>query len=243
MNAKRAKQVDKERESRLTGKAYLFIKEAIINYHLKPGAALGLNTLATTLKMSQTPIREALIRLEQEQFIHRRGKKGFTVAAFTLDQIRELYDLRVVLETAAIRWAAEKSDRSHHKKIEKTLVQTDKSLKSGTRKGILNREHHFHALILQAGSNDPLWRMGRVILDRVRLIQNLNLLTSDRLNQAHEQHRGVYEALKNQDPESAVGLMEHHLNEARDYLLSRLENENDILSLLLSDLSEAEVKS
>lgn len=243
MRAENEKPVRVDQETRLTGKAYRFIKEAIVNYHLKPGAALGLNTLAATLKMSRTPIREALLRLEQEQFISRRGKKGFTVAAFTLDQVKELYDLRIVLEIAGTRWAAERFDRPIQTMIEKTLEETEVFLETGPKSEILYKGHFFHGLILKAGGNDPLQRMGRVILDRARLIQNLSLLTSDRLSLAHEQHREIFEALKNRDSKLAMTLMESHLKGARDHLLSRLKNEDDILSLLLTDLSEAGVKS
>jgi DNA-binding GntR family transcriptional regulator len=228
-----------EKETGLTEKAYLFIKEAIVNYHLKPGAALGLRTLAATLKMSQTPVREALLRLEQEQFIQRRSRKGFTVASFTLDQVRDLYDLRIVIELAGVHWAVRRLDRPALEKMEKSMEETEALLKSGPISEILSLEHHFHALILEAAGNTPMQRMGRVVLDRIRLIQNLSLYTSDRVSQAQVQHREIYQALLDQNAETAATLMESHLKEARDHLLARLKNEDDILSLLLSDLSEA----
>ncbi len=225
-----------DRETRLTGKAYRFIKEAIVNYQLKPGAALGLSSLAATLKMSQTPVREALIRLELEQFIQRRGKKGFIVSSFSLEQIEELYDLRIVLETAGVRWAAQRFDDRGRERMERTLAGTAALLEGGARAKILFREHLFHRAIMEVSGNEPLQRMGLVVLDRVRLIQNLSLLTATRLSQAHDQHGGILEALKARDAQGAAALMESHLREAREHLVSRLKNENDILSLLLSDL-------
>ena len=224
------------KETRLTGKAYRFIKEAIVNYQLKPGAGLGLRSLAATLKMSQTPVREALIRLELEQFIQRRGKKGFIVASFTLDQVKELYDLRIVLETAGIRWAARRFDSRIRERMAENLAKTAALLDTASKSEILFREHRFHVVMLEVSGNEPLRRMGRVILDRVRLIQNLSLLTSGRLSQAHRQHGEIFRALESRESERAIALMVSHLQEAREHLVSRLNNEDDILSLLLSDM-------
>ncbi len=235
--------VGPEKEAGLTDRAYFFIKEAIVDYRLKPGAALGLRTLAAALEMSQTPVREALLRLEQEQFIERRGNKGFVVASFTLDQVMELYDLRLVLELAGVRWAAQRFTAELGKELDQILEQTESLLEHGTRLDILSQEYRFHSLVIEAGGNKPLRRMAQVVLDRVRLIQNLSSLTKDRLDRAHRQHREIFEALAAKNPRRAEELMESHLREARGYLLSRLENEDDILSLLLSGLPEAGLKS
>ena len=67
-------------KSSLTDKAYNQIKEWVVRYHLKPGARLHVSDLAHALKMSQTPVREALSMLEKEHLIEREPQKGFRVA-------------------------------------------------------------------------------------------------------------------------------------------------------------------
>ena len=231
-----------DKETGLTDRAYLFIKEAIVDYRLKPGAALGLRNLAAVLEMSHTPVREALLRLEQEQFVDRSGSKGFVVASFRPDEVRELYDLRTVLEVAVVGWAAERFDKGQEKEIARAIEEAEVLLRNGSRPKILAQEYRFHALVLEAGGNLPLQRMVQATLDRIRLIQNLSLLTEDRLVLAQQQHREIFGAMVARDPQKASELMESHLREARDYLLARLANEDDILSLLLSGPPGEELK-
>jgi hypothetical protein len=75
--------------------------------------------------------------------------------------------------------------------------------------------------------------MGRAILDRIWIIQNINLLTTDHLSDAHPQHLKVFEAIKNGDADKAAMLMSRHLTFAKEFVLSRLRSRDDILSKLM----------
>ena len=175
-------------KSSLTDKAHNQIKEWVVRYHLKPGARLHVSDLAHALKMSQTPVREALSMLEKEHLIEREPQKGFRVSTLSMQGVEDLYDLRIALEVLAARQAAMRMTASDRKRIARLLAEVGRLMKNGNKQRMLELEQDFHLIILEASGNKPLAEMGRAILDRIWIIQNINLLTTDHLSDAHPQH-------------------------------------------------------
>lgn len=93
----------------LADDAYAELKSRIMRSELAPGAKLSIDGLAKQLAFSQTPIREALARLESEGLLARRPLSGYTVAPLLSDaEFADLFDLRMMLEPLAARRAAER---------------------------------------------------------------------------------------------------------------------------------------
>jgi DNA-binding GntR family transcriptional regulator len=213
----------------LTDKAHRQIKEWIVRYHLKPGSRLHVSDLAHALGMSQTPVREALSMLEKEHLIEREPQKGFRVSVLNTQGVEDLYDLRIALEVLAARQAARRMTSSDRTSLARLLAEVSRLMKAGSKQRILQLEQDFHLIILEASGNKPLAEMGRAILDRIWIIQNINLLTTDHLSEAHPQHMKVFEAIQKGDTQRAALLMNRHLNFAKEFVLSRLRSSDDIL--------------
>jgi DNA-binding GntR family transcriptional regulator len=220
-------------KSSLTDKAYQHIKEWIVRYHLKPGARLHVSDLAHALNMSQTPVREALSMLEKEHLIEREPQKGFRVGALNIHGVEDLYDLRIALEVLAARQAAQRMTPSDRNRLARLLAEVDRSMKNGNKQRILELEQDYHIIILEACGNKPLAEMGRAILDRIWIIQNINLLTTDHLSYAHPQHVKVFQAIEQGDSARAAALMKRHIESAKEFVLSRLKSSNDVFSNLM----------
>ena len=217
----------------LTDKAYRQTKEWILRYHLKPGVRLHVSDLAHALQMSQTPVREALSMLEKEHLIERQPQKGYRVGTFSLQEIEDLYDLRIALEVLAARQAAKRMSASARKRLAAIVSDFGRFLKTDRKQHMLQRGQDFHVVILEASGNRSLAETGRAILDRIWVIQNINLLTTDHLSEAHPQHLQILETLERADAKRAASLMEKHLTQAKEFVLSRLKNGDDILSRMM----------
>ena len=217
----------------LADNAYQQIKDWIIHYHLKPGARLQAMDLSQALGISQTPVREALSMLEKENLIDREPQKGFRVKSLSMREIEDLYDLRIALEVLSTRQAAQRVTLHDRKRLKSLLAKVGRLLDSGNKQGILELEQNFHTIILEASGNKPLAEMGRAILDRIWIIQNINLLTTDHLSDAHPQHVKVFEAIQDGDSQKAGALMAGHLKFAKEFVISRLNRSDDILSNLM----------
>jgi DNA-binding GntR family transcriptional regulator len=129
-----------------------------------------------------------------------------------------------------VRQAAGRMSAADRRRLTATLSEFGRLLRSGRKKPVLERGQDFHMIVLEASGNRALAEVGRAVLDRIWVIQNINLLTADHLADAHPEHVGILAALKRGDGEAAAALMRRHLGLAKDFVLSRLRNSEDILS-------------
>jgi len=87
-----------------------------------------------------------------------------------------------------VRQAAQRMTLSGRKHLSGLLSEVGRLMKTGNKQRMLELEQNFHVIILEGSGNKPLAEMGRAILDRIWIIQNINLLTTDHLAYAHPQH-------------------------------------------------------
>jgi DNA-binding GntR family transcriptional regulator len=223
----------------LTDRAYKEIKNWIIHYKLKPGVQLRIDELSTALGMSQTPVREALSKLEHEHLADRHPQKGYVVRALNLKDVSDIYDLRMALEVVAAEEAATRMGDADRSRLSHLLEQVDILIKKGEKAQVLALEQEFHMRIMEATGNWFLTEILGSIFDRIWMIQNVNILTSDHLIDANKQHMEIYKALKKADPLKSAALMKKHLKFTKKFVLSRLQDSDDFLSKLIMGFPES----
>lgn len=223
----------------LTDRAYKEIKNWIIHYKLKPGVQLRIDELSSALDMSQTPIREALSKLEHEHLVDRHPQKGYAVRALNLKDVSDIYDLRMALEVVAAEQAANRMQEADRKRLSHLLEEVETLIKKAEKVRVLALEQEFHMRIMQATGNWFLTEILGSIFDRIWMIQNVNILTSDHLIDAHEQHMEIYKALEKADSLKSAALMKKHLKFTKKFVLSRLQNRDDFLSKLIMGFPES----
>jgi len=223
-----------DKQTSLVEKAYQEIKEWIIRYDLKPGTHLKITQLSEKLQMSQTPIREALSKLEQDAFVFRHLQQGYVVRSMDLKEVEDIYDVRIALEVTAAEEAATRMTAADQEELSRILEGVAILIEKGEKGKILKLEQDFHMVIMEASGNRFLCEIGKGILERIWMIQNLNILTTDHLLIAHQEHVKVFGALKQREPQTSADLMKRHLQFAKEYIISRLKNSDDFLSKLIT---------
>ncbi len=223
----------------LTDRAYQEIKNWIIHYKLKPGVQLRIEELSTALGMSQTPVREALSKLEHEHLVDRHPQKGFVVRVLNLKDVSDIYDLRMALEIVAAEEAATRMKDDDRKRLSRLLEEIEVLIKKAEKARVLALEQEFHMRIMEATGNWFLTEILGSIFDRIWMIQNVNILTSDHLIDAHKQHMEIYKALEKADPYKSAALMKKHLKFTKKFVLSRLQDRDDFLSRLITGFPES----
>jgi DNA-binding GntR family transcriptional regulator len=225
-------------EDSLTDRAYKKIKNWIIHYKLKPGVQLRIDELSAALGMSQTPVREALSKLEHEHLADRHPQKGYVVRTLNFKDVSDIYDLRMALEVVAAEEAATRMEDADRKRLAHLLEEVDILIKRGEKTQVLALEQEFHMRITEATGNWLLTEILRSVFDRIWMIQNVNILTSDDLTCAHQQHMDLYKALEKADPLKSAALMKKHLKFTKKFILSRLQDSDDFLSKLIMGFPE-----
>src|SRR5216683_1599238 len=129
------------------------LKDAFFSGKLKPGAGIVERQIAKQMNVGTPVVREALISLKHEGFVRRVKNKATFVTAFDADEVRQLYTLRVELETLALQWArplASKADIDHLKSLADRLVEAGQR---EDRRGFLERDFEFHRYCWKLSGN------------------------------------------------------------------------------------------
>jgi DNA-binding GntR family transcriptional regulator len=202
---------------------YEQIKNAILDATLAPGTALVESSLAELFAVSRTPIREALLRLEQDGMVERTDR-GLIVRDRSPEQVLDIYETRIILETAAARFAATKHSTIDRIRLSKLLEETsDFDVSDPSELARLNRS--FHRGVWQASHNEALVDLlNRLSLHLMRYPAT-TLAYPGRWERALEQHRELVDAILARDADEAARVAEVHFTEARDIRLKLWETD------------------
>jgi DNA-binding GntR family transcriptional regulator len=195
----------------LKDKAYNTIKSAILSLKFKPGDPLVENDLAQQLGISKTPVRDALLELEREGFVTKVLFKGTYVTEITLKDVREVFQLRAVLEGLAARLAAPLFSAEELEEVEKALTTAEAALAEENLALCSERGKRLHDAIINKADNQRLTLIIRNLDDHVQRFRLLSDQISGRLDKSVKEHRRVLEALRQQDPTTAEQAMRNHL--------------------------------
>ena len=211
-----------EKLQSLDDRAYLRIKQAIVDCVLPPGTLLIETRLAEELGVSRTPIRKAITRLEQEGFVTSDSSKGYKVAEISLQDIKEIYRLRELLECHLLRETAKQFTHEEIEEMDAALRGADEALKKGDYPSFLATNRVFHHTFDRKYGNQRI----SDVLDNLdgHVYRSVMYEYRTQGNQALDlsgDHRLILEALRKGDVESAVSLMRNHLRRGADRAILR----------------------
>ncbi len=202
-------------------RAYHYLKSQILSLALKPGQWIKAQDTAKKVKVSRTPVREALSRLEQEGFVRRDGGWGYIVVPVTLKDARELYKVREVLEVAAAREAVAHVKRDQLAAMNALLRKAGKARLQKKVSIFRTNTRAFHATISSLANNTLLARMLRGLEDRFLLLGAMLFEKHpQRMDEAMEENRAILAAMKRGDRGEVEEAVRRHVRRAwGSYLL------------------------
>jgi DNA-binding GntR family transcriptional regulator len=186
------------------------MKEMIWNMDLKPSERLKDYEVAGTLGVSNTPVREALRRLEAESLVETLPRKGTFVKKLTIEEVEGLYEVREALETLSVRLFAERAMDNAIDEVLKTAELHANAIQNENKKEFLDLDHRFHELIAEGAGNIILSAVLRGLSDRIRIVRHMDLKKKQDEFSGKE-HLEIAKALAKRDSEEAVRLMKEHI--------------------------------
>jgi DNA-binding GntR family transcriptional regulator len=178
------------------------LREEILSGAIASGTRLGEAELATRLSVSRTPIREALSRLAAEGLVEIQPNRGARVATWSTGQLREIFELRLLLEPAAVRMAVPKLDAGQLDELDDLTAMVE-----------LNRR--FHGTFIAAAGSAPLAAGLRGVTHAAVVHQNFHHYTPDALRRSLHHHVEMVAAARAGDGDWAEAIMRAHLHNAR----------------------------
>jgi DNA-binding GntR family transcriptional regulator len=147
-----------------TDKIFEVIHRKIINLDLMPEMVLNLNELAGKFKVSRTPIKEALISLQAEGLVIRHGSH-FMVTPLSLDRIKEITEIRSVLEVQANIWAMNRATVEELESLKQLKNEILQLGKDASNREIVELDQRFHYFIYQTAKNTQLAQFLKKLLN------------------------------------------------------------------------------
>ena len=204
----------------LTDDVYETVKAMVMDHALAPGAHLNIDALARGLEVSQTPVREALARLESDGLTVKQPLRGYTVAPLLgREQFEHLYELRLLLEPWATAQAAAHATDAHVQQLEATFDLVKDVPSEGSYdayRTLTTHDERFHALIHDLSGNTflrPTFQRLHPHLHIFRLYYGSGIGA-----QAVDEHRRILAAISDRDADEAEEAMRVHLTGSRDRL-------------------------
>jgi DNA-binding GntR family transcriptional regulator len=225
--AKKSTRTPARAPDRLAQTVYESVKDALFEFRLMPGERFSENDIAARLNVSRTPVREALFRLGQEGYIDVAAKSGWTVRPFDFEYFENLYDVRIVLELAAVRKVCERVPMPPLEELRDAWMVPPESRLDDPVK-VAELDERFHAALVAATGNAEMARMHRELTERIRIIRRLDFTSPERIRSTYSEHAQILRKILRRKGEDAVMLLRTHIEtskaEVRKITLHRLHS-------------------
>jgi len=206
----------------LTELTYRRIKQNVLDGTLGELSRLTEESLATQLGISKSPVREALNRLEAEGLVIIEARRGAYVRQFSAKEIRDLYELREILEVHAIEMATISPKLLTD--LAASINKTKKFLKAGNKLEHIEEDMRFHRLITSATGNQELCRVLENVQQKALLCRSKSYELS--ATTAPVAHMKIFQALKKDSKREARSAMRDHIVFVRERLLATFNSSN-----------------
>ena len=213
---------------RINEQVYEAIETAIVRCELGPGTVLGDRQLAEVLGVSRTPVRDALHRLESSGLVERRGRMGWMVSTFALQDVRELFELRRIFEPLGLERLSETWEEAIVRELSHSFEKLPERLTRDLLPDYLHEDRRFHKQIVGCSRNSRIIRFYGTVekqIDRIRHYLSYNY--EGRVEASLKEHREICAAIAAHDLSAATEALDNHLRNVEE-LISALARERGL---------------
>lgn len=196
------------------------IKNAITDRELAPGTKLSEEALGKALKVSRTPIRSALRRLSYEMYVTIIPRRGAFVSEPTPKEVKDVFEMRLLLEDYAVQKACQNYSRSQQvfEEVEEMVRKELRAYQANSIRDVLSHVYDIHVEIAKLSNNEILIKQLRELISLTNIY--LTFYSEMKLNdpRSPQEHLEILKAIKANDVDMARKLMRGHI----EGILSRL---------------------
>lgn len=213
-----------KKNKNLTLKVYNRIMELMLNYEIVPGQRLVFMDLAKQLKVSRTPVNNALSILAQEGYLDFVPNQGYSVRRLSEKDAEELYQIREILEIGFIDQAVRNMTEKKLLKVDKQRRAYEKAISDRVHRNLFVLDMDFHLAILSMTGNKNLISRYEDISRKIFLRFRTEELKVERIEEIRAEHDQLYEAVASKDADRARALIQRHHQNSRESLFPIIFN-------------------
>jgi DNA-binding GntR family transcriptional regulator len=195
------------------------LRRALISGELSPGDKIGQEEIAASLGTSLSPVREALAVLEQEGQVTYVARRGYFVTELDVDDLREIYELRALLEERAARRSLPQLDDAALERVSIAARDCVEAVDSGDVAAELEANRRFHFGLLESPAQNHTMRVIRLLWDSTETYRAMYYNAPEARREAISAHDRIVDAARDRDGDRLVAELDRHRSEA----LERLE--------------------
>jgi DNA-binding GntR family transcriptional regulator len=197
------------------------LRTAVITGELQPGTLHSVQTLATQLGVSRTPVREALIKLAQQGMVRFERNRGVRILQTSLHDLEEVFALRLLLEVPATRRAVALLDDAGRRELRRLFTAMQKAAAADDEFRMWEHDRRFHRVLLAASGNTRLAEYVDGLRDMV-LRRGVSTAGSSRsLDEIVAEHATVLERVEAGDAGGAAEAMRAHILHTAELLIGQ----------------------
>lgn len=186
------------------------LRRRIISRELRPGDQILADAVAEQLGVSRVPVREALRILEGENQVEHRPHRGYFVAEMRLADLQELYRIRHLLESDALRQTVPALEEDDFAEMEAALAELEKAHREADIRGHVEANRRFHWAFLRPLRMSRMSRLIQVYYDSCDPYGALYYNTPDNRERSDREHRELIAAARDRDAGRVIEVLERH---------------------------------
>ena len=191
-----------------------WLRRLIVSGELRPGQRVNQEDLAERVGLSVATVREALRTLEQEGQVTYRPRRGYFVTELRLADLREIYELRRVLEERAARQALPALDDAALERIARAAADCVAAAEAGDVAAELEANRRFHFAILESPSQPHAMRVIRLLWDSTEAYRAMYYNSPEERLASLDAHERILAAVRRGDADSLVASLDEHRERA-----------------------------
>jgi DNA-binding GntR family transcriptional regulator len=200
--------------NQLAEKVYQVIKNEIADFRLLPGDRVTETRLAERYRVSRTPVRDALYRLKREGYVDVAFRSGWMVCPFDFARFDEFYDLRIVLESAAVERLGRRGGGAALDDLRAIWLVPPDAREVDPRR-IADLDEAFHCRLVAAAGNSEMTRVHLHATERIRTVRRLDFLKPSRVAATYEEHAQILGLVLRGEAEAALATLRQHIDDSK----------------------------
>jgi len=204
------------------------LRENIISGNINPGEKVNEYQAAKLLNISRPPIREAFRLLAAEGLITLVPRKGAFVSKLSIQEVKEVYEMKSMMESFAVRLAIPTVDEKELSELDSINNSMEEKIKQNNFKAILKLNIEFHRKMIKMSKNKKLIRFYESIVLSIRRYQRVGLSAPTSWEISLQEHKNIVGAIRSENIELAEKLCREHIMRATLRVISRLESQKGV---------------
>lgn len=201
----------------LAEQVYEHVKAGLFDLALLPGDHFTESDVVSALGVSRTPVRQALQQLAREGFVRVSQRHGWQVCPFDFDRFEQLYDVRIILELAAVERLCQQPSLGTNSLLQELdsiwSVTPEQRLPASREVALLDEE--FHCRLVEATGNQELGAMHRDVTDKISIVRRLDFTKQNRVAATYAEHAAILQAILERRGDAAKCLLRTHIEASK----------------------------